>query len=167
MSTQAKVEAIIAEVEMNAPQHTMFPCAFRLRLFRNSPTAGRAIGTCSLEINADLAEQHPENLRDTVIHEIAHCLVHLNYDHKCKPHGSEWQDMMYRLGIEPERCHRMEQPNLVRKRHHRIAYHCSCHEHHLTTGKHNKIQIYGQIRTCNRCGDQLIYGPKEQDNAQV
>lgn len=164
MDVTKAVEVIIAEVEMNAPHHTLFPCAFRLRLFRGSPTAGRAIGTCSLEINADLAEQHPENLRDTVIHEIAHCLVHLNYDYKCKPHGQEWQDMMYRLGVVPERCHLMEQPNLKRKKHGRVTYHCGCTEHHLTMGKHNKIQIQGMTRKCLRCGEQLNYGPMEQDN---
>jgi len=158
---EAQVRAIIAEVEMNAPPNTMFPGHFRLRLFRNSPTAGRACGISGLEINADLAEQHPENLRDTVIHEIAHCLVHLNYDHKTKPHGPEWQDMMYLLGVQPDRCHRMEQPNLKRVRHGRHKYHCSCREHNLTTGKHNKIQIYGMTRKCLRCGEQLNYGPKE------
>ncbi len=164
MDVTKAVEVIIAEVVMNAPSYTKFPCAFDIKLFRNSPTAGRGVGIGGLEINADLAEQYPDQLRDTVIHEIAHCLVHLNHDYRCKPHGPEWQDMMYRLGVEPERCHLMEQPNLKRKRHGRHTYHCGCTEHQLTTGKHNKIQIYGTTRHCLRCGEDLNYGPMEQDN---
>ncbi len=161
MDVTKVVEVIIAEVQMNAPDYTKFPCAFSIRLFRNSPTAGRGVGTNHLEINADLAEQYPDQLRDTVIHEIAHCLVHLNYDHRCQPHGNEWQNMMYRLGVQPERCHLMEQPNLKRKKHGRITYHCGCTEHYLTTGKHNKIQMYGMTRKCIQCGERLTFGPKE------
>jgi SprT protein len=163
MDVAKAVDVVIGEVVMNAPSYTKFPCEFKVKLFRGSPTAGRAIGICNLEINADLAEQHPENLRDTVIHEIAHCLVHLNYDYRCKPHGQEWQDMMYRLGLPPERCHFMEQPNLKRRKHGLHTYHCGCAEHRLTTGKHNKIQIQGRTRKCVQCGEQLNYGPMEQD----
>lgn len=157
MDVTKAVETIIAEVEMNPPSNTSFPGHFQLRLFRNSPTAGRARGISGLEINADLAEKHPENLRDTVIHEIAHCLVHLNYDRRCKPHGPEWQDMMYRLGVQPETCHRMEQPNLKRTRHNKHHYRCGCGDHNLKTGRHNKHIIYGVKFTCRKCGTELEY----------
>jgi len=157
MDVTKAVEVVIAEVLTNAPEHIKFPCNFDLRLFRNSPTAGRAIGTNRLEINADLAEKYPDGLRDTVIHEMAHCLVHLNYDRRCKPHGQEWQNMMYKLGVEPQRCHRMEQPDLVRKRHSTHHYRCGCGDHHLKTGRHNKHIVYGVTFTCRKCGTDLEY----------
>ena len=91
---EAQVQVIISEVVMNAPEHIKFPPSWDTVFFSNSPTAGRAIGTCLIQLNRDLAKKYPENLRDTVIHEMAHCLVHLNYDHRCKPHGQEWQNMM-------------------------------------------------------------------------
>ncbi len=164
MSSQAKVhaqvEAILEEAYMNMPEGVLVPC-IKIVYFQHSHTAGRARGSKTIEINTDLAEKYPENLRDTVLHELAHCMTALKYQRRVKPHGPEWQDIACLLGANPKACHDMDQPDIKRRRHGRHTYHCGCTEHHLTTGKHNKIQIYGMTRKCLGCGEQLNYGPME------
>ena len=156
MSTQAKVESILNEAYMNMPEGVKIP-TIKLKLYRNSNCAGRAKGIHGMEINADLAEQHPEQLRDTVLHELAHLMVHLNHDHRCKPHGREWQDMMYLLGVSPEVCHRMHQPDVPVIPHNTHHYRCACRDHYLKSGRHNKHICYGVQYRCRECGTDLEY----------
>jgi len=161
VDTLKEIKRIIAEVEENAPEIVKFPSKWEIKLYRNSPVAGKAYGVRLISINQDLAELYPEQLRDTVIHEMAHCLVFGTIPRRCKPHGPEWQHMMLLLGVSPEVCHRMEQPGLIRKRNNRQTWHCDCTEHYLTTTMHNKIMIKGQPRHCRRCKTSLQYGPKD------
>jgi SprT protein len=158
MNTEKAVETIIAEAAMNAPEGC-FPTTWIVQTYRNSPVAGKASGPRTIKINADLAEQYPEQLRDTVLHEMAHCLVYRNIHHRCKPHGPEWQDYMHLLGVAPEVCHRMEQPDLIRKRHNTFPYRCACGTHNLKAGRHNKHICYGVNFTCRKCGTELEYTP--------
>ncbi len=152
------IESILAEVAENLPEGIKHPPKFKVVMFRNSPTAGRAQGINTIKINADLAELYPDQLRDTVIHEVAHCLVHLNYDYRCKPHGAEWQDMMAQLGIgDIQRCHRMEQPDLRRKEQRTHRYVCNCREYQLTTTRHNKVLFKGRTYRCTSCKGNLEY----------
>lgn len=150
-----QTESIINEAAGNLPEGIKVPAHFVITEYRGSPVAGKAKGTNKIYINADLAEQYPDQLRDTVLHELAHCLVHLNEPSRCKPHGVEWQDMMYLLGVQPETCHRMEQPDLVRKRHSDHHYRCGCQDHYLKAGRHNKHICFGVIYTCRGCGQPL------------
>lgn len=155
MNVEKQCEMIIAEALGNLPDGIKVNPTLKVITFRNSPVAGKAQGTNRIYINTDLAEMYPDQLRDTVLHELAHCLVHGNYPSKRKPHGQEWQDMMAILGAPPETCHRMEQPDLVRKRHSRHHYRCGCRDHYLKAGRHNKHICYGVIYKCRSCGTDL------------
>ena len=154
---QAQVQAVITEVELNAPLHTQFPPAWKIEFFARSRTAGRAVGTCRIQINAELAEKYPEQLRDTVLHEMAHCLTTLKYQRRVKPHGPEWQDMACLIGANPKACHDMEQPDLQVVRHNKHHYRCACRDHYLKTGRHNKHICFGATFTCRSCGSPLEY----------
>ncbi len=153
----AQVQAVITEVELNAPLYTKFPPHWIVKFFSNSHTAGRAIGTSTITINTDLAEKYPDQLRDTVLHEMAHCLTTLNESRRVKPHGPEWQDMACLIGADPTACHDMEQPDLKRVRHNKHHYRCACGDHYLKTGRHNKIIMYDVVFTCRKCGNPLEY----------
>jgi SprT protein len=152
----AQVQAILDEAYTNMPEGVLVPC-IKIVYFQRSRTAGRAKGRRSIEINTDLAEKYPDQLRDTVLHELAHLMVRANHNYRCKPHGSEWQDMMYLLGIEPERCHRMYQSDVPVVRHNKHHYRCGCGDHYMKTGRHNKHVIYGVEFTCRKCGTNLEY----------
>ena len=151
MNLKAQVQAVITEVELNAPLYTKFPPAWKIEFYGNSQVAGKAQGTCVIKINTDLAEKYPEQLRDTVLHEMAHCLTTLKYQRRVKPHGPEWQDMACLIGANPTACHDMEQPDLVVQRHSTHLYRCGCRDHHLKAGRHNKHICYGVIYTCRSC----------------
>lgn len=126
--------------------------------FNNSPTAGRARGKRHLELNEDLLRQDTaEMLEQTLPHELAHLLVHQTCDYPTKPHGKEWRHFMALLGCAPDVCHRMEQPNLKRKRQSRHVYQCDCRSHDLTTTRHNKHIVDGQTFICRSCKGELIY----------
>ena len=156
---EAKVEEELMELVLNLPEHIYSKLPkMQVHYFNKSPTAGRAQGTCRIYLNRDLLHTHPaEQLYDTLPHELAHCIVHAIHDHRCKPHGAEWQDIMQLLGREPTRCHRMEQPDLVRKKQNRHTYVCACNEHHLSTTLHHQIIIKGRNRKCSRCKTPLTY----------
>jgi SprT protein len=125
--------------------------------YKNSRVAGESQGINRIHINSDLLNSHTEEMvKDTVPHELAHCLVH-QYSPGAKPHGPEWQRFMRLLGCEPVRCHEMEQPHLPRKRQKRHAYECACRIHMLTTAKHHNIILKGHGRHCTRCKTILTY----------
>lgn len=157
MDVLKATEMVVAEVVGNAPEGVKFPPTWRIELYRNNPNAGKAQGTCTIKINSDLAEQYPEQLRDTVVHEMAHCLTYLNQPSRVKPHGPEWQDMMYLLGATPETCHRMEQPNLKRVKHRLHAYRCGCSDHRIKTGRHMNMVMGEKTYICRKCRTPLIY----------
>jgi hypothetical protein len=47
----------------------------------------------------------PERFVSTLLHEFAHALNRWVNGREPQPHGEEWQDIMRRLGQEPDRCH--------------------------------------------------------------
>ncbi len=47
----------------------------------------------------------PDRVRQTVLHEYAHLMVHTRWGKKVKPHGPEWKEAMLELGAEPRRTH--------------------------------------------------------------
>ena len=125
--------------------------------YKNSRVAGEAQGDRRIHINSDLLASHTEEMvKETVPHELAHCMV-VQCSPGAKPHGPEWQKFMRILGCEPTRCHDMKQPHLPRKRQKRHAYECACRIHMLTTAKHHAIIIKGRQRHCLKCKVTLTY----------
>lgn len=155
---EAQVEEELMELVLNLPEHIYKKLPkIEVHYFSNSPTAGKSRGR-RIYLNRDLLRSHTaEQIYDTLPHELAHCIVRYTHYHRCKPHGAEWQDVMQLLGREPTVCHRMEQPNLKRKKQKRHAYECGCTIHRVTTAKHHKMVIKGQVRRCNRCKGTLTY----------
>ncbi len=82
-------------------------------------------GQMYFRFNLDIAQENvKETLEETVPHEIAHYLVYIRYG-KVKPHGREWQRVMYQLGKEPTVTHKMNYtPAKVRKPQKRYSYTC-------------------------------------------
>lgn len=152
---EAQCRVIISEAYMNLPEHVDVPDKLEVEFFTQSRTAGRAIGTCRIQINSDLAEQYPDQLRDTVLHELAHCLTVLRHQRRVKPHGAEWQEMAVMVGANPKACHDMEQPDLPVQRHSTHLFRCGCRDHHLKAGRYNKFLCHGVIYTCRSCKQPL------------
>lgn len=61
-----------------------------------------------IRVNVSL---HPndDELRDTILHELAHAIVTWNGEEMPRDsHGVSWQTWMLRMGLKPERCHRYD-----------------------------------------------------------
>lgn len=98
---------------------------------------------------------------DVLTHEVAHAVQMKLYNHKVKPHGIEWIDIMEKLE------NRIYQPKMrpkykkIReitksKKYKLYAYTCKCKKtHYLTSIRHNRVKK-GTIYLCKYCKNSLI-----------
>lgn len=80
-----------------------------------------------IELSAYLFDQLSETqVRDTILHEIAHALVYEHFERKgqnVKPHGKEWKETARSIGCSAERTG----PEVIREKKGSIVYEClSC-----------------------------------------
>lgn len=114
-------------------------------------TAGKAFQERRhVQLNAVLLQENLEEFEAQVIpHELAHLLVHHLYGFS-GGHGDEWKHTMRRLGLSPERTHKMDVSNsrtVARVK----GYICGCGPHEVSVTLHNKLQRRGAKATCNKC----------------
>jgi len=104
------------------------------------------------------AKYFSDNLQQTVPHEVAHFLVaELHGLRGIRPHGTEWQAVMHRLGAEPSvTCH-YDLRGIPQRRQRRFAYSCSCTTHNITTVRHNRVQGGAGQYHCRLCRQPLVY----------
>ena len=70
-------------------------------------TAGKALcGRGVIEFSPTLLRENPDTfLVQTAGHEVAHLVAWQKHLGKLKPHGVEWQAVMWNLGLPANRCH--------------------------------------------------------------
>jgi SprT protein len=104
------------------------------------------------------AKYFDDNLANTVPHEVAHYLVSELYKWRnIRPHGTEWQAIMCKLGAEPSVTCRYDLSGVPQRRQRRFNYSCKCSTHALSAVRHNRVQG-GQGRyTCRQCRQPLVY----------
>lgn len=86
---------------------------------RMRSTAGRATWpTCLIELNPHLAQISQDEVRRTLLHELAHLVTYERLGHgNVSPHGEEWQQACADLGIPGESAtHRLALPTRSLKR---------------------------------------------------
>lgn len=108
--------------------------------YRPSRTAGWAKALdWTISINIPLHQLYPQELEDTVAHEVAHLYATSVY--KDRGHGRAWKLMMHKFGKTPNRLHHMD-TTLVRKKVKKYTYVCvSCgREYSLGSKRHRKQQ---------------------------
>ena len=91
-----------------------------------------------------------EERRQTTIHEVCHIIAYheaLLNNIRINPHGYEWEVLMRRCGVPPERCHEVNLLGIGNRTH--VAK-CACSEHAITTRIANAIRN-GSSRHCSRC----------------
>lgn len=117
-------------------------------------TAGRAnFAKWELQYNPVLFIQNKQDfIASTIPHEIAHLVANaMSRSGRVKPHGYEWREVMYKLGIsKASRCHSYDTSKLYTARPRPYVYACKCKEHRLTSIIHRRI-VAGQTRSCLHC----------------
>lgn len=108
------------------------------------------------------AKYFDDNINTTVPHEVAHYVVDVLYGaHRVRPHGTEWQQVMLALGVEPSVTGNYDLSGVPVRRQHRHSYQCACSVHQISTARHNKIQ-HGKARYyCRNCKSQLTSAEAE------
>lgn len=96
---------------------------------------------------------------ETVVHEVCHIVAyHQNRGRRIEPHGWEWQCLMIKCGVEPERCHNVDRTGLARTRKTASAW-CNCMEHKITPQMAGRIRFGETRRICKRCRGILQLSP--------
>ena len=79
-------------------------------------TLGRAVlGEQRVELNVRLLREHPEELIPTLVHELAHLAVHVEYG-DVAPHGRHFAALMRAAGFSPKATHNVPVAHLRRRR---------------------------------------------------
>ncbi len=105
------------------------------------------------------AKYFDENVSQTVPHEVAHYIVHTMYGRTVRPHGPEWQDVMWQFGVEPVRTCNFDMTGIPVRKYRRFDYQCGCGPHSVTARIHNKIANGSQKYFCTSCGQDLVIAP--------
>ena len=104
------------------------------------------------------AKYFDDNLTNTVPHEVAHYIIDCCYGlRRVRPHGREWQQLMLKLGAEPEVTCRYDLSGVPQRRQQRFEYRCECRSHQLTTIRHNKVQRGNASYLCKVCRQPLAW----------
>jgi SprT protein len=140
------------------------PVTYNLRGRTAGMVRYRKGGIRDLRLNSDILN-NPNHTDDfialTIPHEWAHVIQRVKFGHKdsygrrVKPHGSEWQQIMRRLGLKPTRCHSYETTAARRQR--SVEYLCQdCEKvYQFTTRRHNKV-LSGHSYLCGKCRGKLL-----------
>ncbi|NLQ16400.1 SprT family zinc-dependent metalloprotease [Marinomonas sp. M1K-6] len=137
---------------------TFFGTRFK-RSSCNFKQRGRAAGTAHLQKNElrfnyfMYLQDSVEFLSTVVPHEVAHIIVFQIYGNSVKPHGKEWQAVMFRVyGIRPSRTHTFDVP----PQKHNYEYRCACQKHQFTKQRHTRAQR-GTEYVCKKCRSSLQF----------
>lgn len=96
-------------------------------------TLGRAVLESRLvELNTCLLVEHPDQLVETLVHELAHVAVYIRYG-PVPPHGRHFRTVMRAVGLSPRATHDLPVAHLRRRR-----------------------ERYLYLHRCSECGDGFI-----------
>ncbi|WP_081741529.1 SprT family zinc-dependent metalloprotease [Tolumonas lignilytica] len=119
---------------------------------------GKCAGTARLRdwhirLNPVLLQDNPHEFEQEVIpHEIAHLVVHAIWG-RVKPHGVEWQKVMWEVfNIPPRTTHKMD---VTKVQGAVYAYQCDCQQHQLSVRRHRAVLRGDRQYCCRRCGSTL------------
>lgn len=104
------------------------------------------------------AKYYTDGMTQTVPHEVAHYVADLMHGlRRVRPHGPEWRAIAQALGASTRATCRYDLSGIPQRRQRLFAYHCSCTQHQLGTGRHNKIHNGERVYLCRRCRTHLVY----------
>lgn len=106
-----------------------------------------------LRFNPVLYQENMQAFLEQVVpHEIAHLICYQVYG-KTKPHGQEWQQIMWHIfNVSPKTTHNFDLASVKTKG---INYQCQCGRVELSIRRHNKV-LRGQAKyLCRRCHQEL------------
>jgi len=162
-SQQHQVVATTRETIQRAER--LFECEFQIP-FISFDLSGRAAGMYRVRRRRQEIRYNPyifgkyfsDNLANTVPHEVAHYLAdELFGARNIRPHGTEWQAIMCKLGAEPAVTCRYDLSGIPQRRQRRFDYSCSCSTYAISTVRHNRVQRGKGSYLCRQCRQPLVF----------
>lgn len=113
--------AVLKEIAQRCGEIWQIPgFADRVRIGYNQrlrSTLGRALlNENRVELNTRLLLEHPDQLLETLVHELAHLAVRMRYGSLPAPHGSEFKAMMRAANLSGKATHNLPTSHLKQKR---------------------------------------------------
>lgn len=103
------------------------------------------------------AKYFEDNLQQTVAHEVAHYVIDQVFGQQnVRPHGKEWQALMYAMGVQPNRTCNYDLQGVPLRRQNYHSYVCACASYQLTRRRHNRIVRDGIRYFCRKCKQPLV-----------
>jgi SprT protein len=86
----------------------------QVRFNLRGTTAGKAwCGKNLIEFSPTLLRENAEDfLLSTTGHEVGHLVAHCRHHHSIEPHGKEWRNVMWTMGLPATRCHNYDTSNV-------------------------------------------------------
>ncbi len=163
---QVKIKVSMTVSKIEYLYNTKFSKPIQIRYDINSSRlAGQAIYRQNvIRINPMFLNKYTDKfINQTIVHEVAHLGVYQVYNldkghSNIKHHGSEWKNMMIRLGADPSRCHSYEADEGVGRQKTKYAYICECCNKPIPVGPkiHSNIQNGKRYKT-TCCKSKLIF----------
>lgn len=142
-----KVEQCISHASYHFDQNFRFPhISFNQR--------GKIAGCARLHLNelrfnpVLLSDNLDAFLEEVVPHEVCHLLAYKLFG-KVRPHGKEWQSLMFELfDLKGQTYHQMDVTKVKGKS---FNYQCECGPIELSIRRHNKVVKGQQTYICRKC----------------
>lgn len=147
-----KIEETVSKLEQQLGRSLIRPTKIEYDL--KGHTAGEAWGAHKIRLNLALLNDpryHDRMINQTLPHEVAHCVVSQLHP-LAKPHGYEWQVMMVRLGLPPDRCHQYETQSARKRNTRKYFYNCDCESGHAVSITIHRRITQGRKYKCRECG---------------
>jgi len=138
-------------------------------------------GTCAgkayhwenrVKLNRFLLRQNPESMvNQTLPHEIAHVITHIQYPFAKGSHGPEWQSVMRMFGLVPDTCHDYDTSNVGTWKLKRFEWLCPCGTKPMAAIRHKRalknIRERGNSGyTCRKCKTFIVPASAGQKGVQ-
>jgi SprT protein len=146
-----KVKQCIDHASTHFDQHFMLP---KINFNQKGKIAGCArLQKNELRFNPILLDDNVDAfLEEVVPHEVCHLLAYWLFG-KVRPHGKEWQNLMFKLfSLKGQTYHQMDVTKVKGKS---FYYQCQCGPIELGIRRHNKVINGKQIYVCKKCRSPL------------
>jgi len=93
--------------------------------------------------------------KQVVKHEACHLITRQRYGWAVSSHGPEWRATMRRCGLQPDRCHKVDRTDLVRRAP-RYAVTCKCGANKSFAPTRFRRLLSGTQYRCKLCGSLIV-----------
>lgn len=152
--SHSEIQQLVTETceKLSIPQVTWrFSGRFTSKMGEARPAIGFVRFSKPLWVRATVEER-----RQVIIHEVCHVAAFARHG-ACQGHGHTWRALMVFCGVKPDRCHKVDNTDLRRRRRGSRAVVCGCPGKTHTLGPVRVRHMLAGLRvySCRQCGQKV------------